>query len=167
MTIADVIREHRPTLRDFPGDELLDRAGRRIGTKSRPLAVPPAGERWAAIRTLAGAAEAPWVMEPHGAASRAWAETVCREAGFEPDVRFETDDLQAQIALVESGNAVVVLPDLMSVRRRPGVRWVELPGRPRREVFTSTRAAIAAAPQIVACRAALAAIVPREISMPS
>ena len=80
-------------------------------------------------------------------------------------MRFETDDLEAQIALVETGNAVVVLPDLMSVRRRPHVRWVELPGRPRREVFTSTRAAIAGAPQIVACRAALAAVVPAELDL--
>jgi DNA-binding transcriptional LysR family regulator len=141
----------------------LDRAP--LTTDRLRLAVPPSGERWARIRTLADAADVPWVMEPRDAASRTWTQSVCREAGFEPDVRFETDDLQAHIALVESGNAVVVLPDLMSVRRRPDVRWVDLPGRPRREVFTSTRAAIAAAPQIVACRAALAAVVPREVSL--
>lgn len=136
----------------------LDRAP--LVTDRLRLAVPPAGARWDAIGTLADAAGLPWVMEPRGAASRVWGEHVCRAAGFEPDVRFETDDLEAQIALVETGNAVVILPDLMTVRRPPHVRWVDLPGRPRRDVFTSTRAAIASAPPIVACRRALAAVVP-------
>lgn len=139
----------------------LDRAP--LVTDRLRLAVPPTGARWAAVASLADAAGLPWVMEPRGAASRQWAEQVCRQAGFEPDVRFETDDLEAQIALVETGNAVVILPDLMSVRRPPEVRWIDLDGEPRREVFTSTRAAIARAPQIVACRTALAAVVP---SMP-
>ncbi|UDY23509.1 LysR family transcriptional regulator [Nocardioides sp. Kera G14] len=139
----------------------LDRAP--LTTDRLRLAVPPHGSRWEAIDTLADAAGVPWVMEPRGAASRQWTEHLCREAGFEPDVRFETDDLEAHIALVETGNAVVVLPDLMSVRRPPAVRWVDLPGDPRREVFTSTRAAIAGAPPIVACRQALAEIVPAEL----
>ena len=39
----------------------------------------------------------PWVMEPRGAASRHFAEQLCRHAGFEPDVRFETADLQAHM----------------------------------------------------------------------
>lgn len=123
------------------------------------LAVPR-GKAWEAVKTLTDAHDRPWVMEPRGAASRAWAETTCRKAGFEPDVRFETDDLEAQIALVESGHALVILPGLMTVRRQPQVRWVDLPGSPRREVFTSTRTAIAAAPQIEACRRALVAVVP-------
>lgn len=121
------------------------------------LAVPPA---WDHVGALRDAAHLPWVMEPRGSASRTWAEAMCRQAGFEPDVRFETDDLEAHIALVETANAVVILPGLMAVRREPEVRWVDLPGRPRREVFTSTRAAIAAAPQIVACREALAKVIP-------
>ena len=60
----------------------------------------------------------PWVVEPRGAASRHFAEQTCRQAGFEPDVRFETADLQAHIALIESGNAVALIPDLMWIRRR-------------------------------------------------
>ncbi len=129
------------------------------------LAVPPAGDRWDTIHSLADAATVAWVMEPPGSASRQWLEHLCRTAGFEPDVRFETDDLEAHIALAEAGNAVVVLPDLMSVRRRPRVRWVDLPGAPRREVFTSTRATIAGAPQIVACRRALAELVPPRLTL--
>ncbi len=65
------------------------------------------------IAALADARAAAWVMEPRGTASRHWAEQLCRVAGFEPDVRFETADLQAHIRLVESGHAVALLPDLV------------------------------------------------------
>jgi DNA-binding transcriptional LysR family regulator len=129
------------------------------------LAVPPAGARWASITSLADAAQVPWTMEPEGTASRHWAEQMCRAAGFEPDVRFSTDDLEAQIALIESGNAVGILPDLMRVRRRPEVRVVELDGSPRRTVFTATRTTIRATPSITACRDALAAAVPEHLTV--
>lgn len=128
-----------------------------LTTDALRLAVPPEGATWDAIRTISDAAHVPWVMEPKGAASRHWAEQVCRSAGFEPDVRFETADLEAHVALIEGGNAVAILPGLMSVRRRPRVRVVDLPGAPRRTVFTATRAALVATPRVLACREALAA----------
>ena len=43
----------------------------------------------------------------------AGAEPSCRLAGFEPDVRFETADLQSHIRLVESENTVALLPGLV------------------------------------------------------
>ncbi len=128
------------------------------------LAVPPAGDPWDRISSVADAAELPWTMEPEGTASRHWAEQLCRRAGFEPDVRFETDDLEAQIALIENGNAVAILPDLMRVRRRPNVRVVDVDPR-RRSVFTATRTAISATPAIVACRQALASVVPEHLDV--
>lgn len=129
------------------------------------LAVPPTGAPWDDIVSVADAAKLPWTMEPAGTASRHWAEQVCRQAGFEPDVRFVTDDLEAQIALIESGNAVAILPDLMRVRRRPDVRMVDVDPR-RRSVFTATRSAISNTPAIRACREALAAVVPDHLSVP-
>lgn len=127
-----------------------------LTTDAIRLAVPPRGERWASIRRIEDAGEVPWVMEPRGAASRHWAEQMCRTAGFEPDVRFETADLQAQLALIESGNAVALIPDLMRARRAPDVRIVDLPGTPRRTVFTAGRRSTVRRPAIVACRDALA-----------
>ncbi|HEY5905750.1 MAG TPA: LysR substrate-binding domain-containing protein, partial [Actinomycetota bacterium] len=97
----------------------------------------------------------PWVLEPEGTASREWAEQLCRDAGFEPDVRFETADLMAHIRLIRSGNAVGLLPDLVWAGETPSVTLVDLPGHPQREVFTSTRHAAAARPAVVACREAL------------
>jgi DNA-binding transcriptional LysR family regulator len=123
------------------------------------LAVPPAGLPYADVRGVADAAQAPWVMEPPGAASRHFAEQVCRSAGFEPDVRYETADLQAQISLIESGNAVALLPGLLWMGRTPTVQLHDLAGGPQRTIFTSARAASARQPGVVACRAALMAVV--------
>ncbi|WBU37162.1 LysR family transcriptional regulator [Homoserinibacter sp. YIM 151385] len=95
----------------------------------------------AGIDSLEAAARLPWVMEPRGTASRHWAEQTCRVAGFEPDVRFETADLQAHIRLIEAGHAVALLPDLVWAGRAPSVHLVELAGAPRRTVFTSARRA--------------------------
>lgn len=119
------------------------------------LAVPPKAK----VATLRDAAGLAWVMEPYGAASRHFAEQACRQAGFEPDVRFETADLTAQIALIESGNAVALIPDLLWVRRPPFVRLVDLDGAPHRTVFTATRLSMAQRPSILACREALAGAV--------
>jgi DNA-binding transcriptional LysR family regulator len=122
------------------------------------LAVPP-GHEWAHIGHLADTAGAAWIVEPYGAASRHFAEQACRQAGFEPDVRFETADLTAQIGLIESGNAVALIPDLMWARRAPSVRLIRLEGAPHRTVFTAARRSMAQRPSILACRDALAGAV--------
>lgn len=112
--------------------------------------------------SLADARTAAWVMEPRGTASRHFAEQVCRTAGFEPDVRYETADLQAQIRLVESGNAVTVLPDLVWTGRTPTCRLVDLPGAPRRSIFTAQRVAGQDFPAARAFRDALERAVPAD-----
>ncbi len=108
------------------------------------------------ITTLADAAALPWVMEPEGTAARAWATQLCRAAGFEPDVRFETADLMAHIRLIRSGNAVGLLPDLVWAGESPSVSLLELPGSPHRDVFTSARRSSAERPGVSAVRDALA-----------
>lgn len=126
------------------------------------LALPPrgvsgitsAGEADAASG-LAGAKDLPWVMEPRGAASRHWAEQACRVAGFEPDVRFETADLQTHLRLIETGNAVALLPGLVHEGRATNVRLVDLPEYPQRTVFTAARAASQDHPALAAVREVL------------
>lgn len=108
------------------------------------------------IASLADAAGRPWVMEPRGTAAREWATQLCRAAGFEPDVRFETADLMTHIRLIRSGNAVGLLPDLVWAGEQPSVTLVELDGAPHRDVFTSARRSSAGRPGVAACRAALA-----------
>jgi DNA-binding transcriptional LysR family regulator len=122
------------------------------------LAVPPfaSGRASARIGSIQEAASAAWVMEPRGAASRHWAEQTCRSAGFEPDVRYETADLQAHVKLIESGNAIGLMPDLVWIGRETTVRLIDLPGNPQRRIFTSARRASAKGPAMIACRSSLA-----------
>lgn len=153
-----VVAEQYPG-RTRPQHEELDRLP--LAQDEIRLALPPepAGvldAATAADATLAEAAGRAWVMEPAGTASREWAEQLCRAAGFEPDVRFETADLMAHIRLIRSGNAVGLLPDLVWAGERPSVRLAPLPGHPQRQVFSSTRRAAAARPAVVAVREALA-----------
>ena len=124
------------------------------------LALPrsPSDPAFDAVRSLRDAAGLPWVMEPYGAASRHFAEQACRVAGFEPDVRFSTADLQTHLALVRSGNAVALVPELMLSDDDPALRLVDLDGDPRRSVFTSARATTAQRPALQACRAVLAEV---------
>ena len=98
----------------------------------------------------------PWVLEPAGTASRAWAEQLCRTAGFEPDVRFEIADLTAHVRLIHAGLAVGLLPELVWAGDRPSVDLSPLPQAPRREIFSSARRVSADAPAIRAVRRAFA-----------
>ncbi|WP_189962605.1 LysR family transcriptional regulator [Streptomyces violascens] len=107
----------------------------------------------AALRALAGH---PWVMEPEGTGARHWAMTLCRNAGFEPDVRFETTDLLLHLRLVEQKHAAAFLPDLIWNGRGPTVPLRRLPrGRRTRRIFTVVRRGSSRHPAIQACRAAL------------
>jgi DNA-binding transcriptional LysR family regulator len=148
-----VIAEEYP---DHAAPQLTGLDRMPLTTDAIRLAVPPAGAARFAVRDIRDARDAPWVMEPYGAASRHWAEQACRRAGFEPQVRFETADLQAHVRLIQTGHAVALLPDLIWQGARPSVDLVPLDGEPRRTVFTSTRLASAAHPSIVAFRDSLA-----------
>ena len=121
-----------------------------LGTDRLRLAVPADAE----VERLEDAAALPWVLEPAGAASRHWGEQRCRLAGFEPDARFATSDLQAQVRLIAAGRAAGFLNDLTE-RPAAGIRLIDLPGDPRRTIFTAARAASADGPEIAAVRAAL------------
>ncbi|MEU1784629.1 LysR substrate-binding domain-containing protein [Streptomyces sparsogenes] len=107
----------------------------------------------AALRSLA---DRPWVMEPEGTAARHWAMTLCRNAGFEPDVRFETTDLLLHLRLVEQGHAAAFLPDLVWNAQPPSVTLRPLPrGHRTRRIFTVVRRGRSRHPAILACRDAL------------
>ncbi|WP_026536434.1 LysR family transcriptional regulator [Arthrobacter sp. H14] len=146
MVIAEQYPGHAPA--HYPE---LDRT--KLTTDAIRLAAPPASLD--GITSVDDAKYMPWVMEPRGAASRHWAEQACRQAGFEPDVRFETADLQAQIRLVESGNAVAFMPDLVWSGKETTCQLLQLPSDPIRTIFTSVRLASAHRPAILAFRSVL------------
>ncbi|WP_374946862.1 LysR substrate-binding domain-containing protein [Agreia sp.] len=133
---------------------------RRLTSDAVRLAVPPLSRQVHHVASIEDAHDLPWVMEPAGAASRHWALQRCRQAGFEPDVRYETADLQAQIRLIESGNAVGLMPDLVWTGRATSCRLLELPGDARRKIFTSVRASGAQHPATLAFREVLEEVAP-------
>lgn len=122
---------------------------------------PGTPEAAGAVAALWATRDEPWVLEPAGTASRAWAEQLCRTAGFEPDVRFEVADLTAHVRLIRAGLAVGLLPELVWAGETPTVAVTPLPSAPRREIFSSTRRVSVAAPSIMAVRRALAAAAER------
>ncbi|MDP4511343.1 LysR substrate-binding domain-containing protein [Nonomuraea turcica] len=113
-------------------------------------------ERESSTASLRALAARPWAMEPEGTAARRGSMTLCRNAGFEPDVRFETTDLLLQLRLVEQGHAVALLPDLVWNGRSPTVTLQELPrGQRTRRIFTAVRQGRSRHPAIRAARRAL------------
>ncbi|WP_030607757.1 LysR substrate-binding domain-containing protein [Streptomyces sclerotialus] len=124
------------------------------GTSSdAPSGTSHAESPMAALRSLA---DHPWVMEPEGTTARHWAMTLCRDAGFEPDVRFETTDLLLHLRLVEQGHAAAFLPDLVWRGHPPTVALRKLPrGRRTRRVFTVVRRGGSRHPAVLAYRDAL------------
>jgi len=97
-------------------------------------------------------ADQPWVMEPEGNAARTWATALCRAAGFEPDVRFESADLFFHLRLAETGHAVALLPDLIWATGRPTGPVFDLPDRPERRIFVASQRANRMRPAIDAFR---------------
>ena len=127
------------------------------------LALPPGDAR----HGLAQLADQAWVMEPAGSASRHWSVELCRLAGFDPDIRYETSDILVHKRLVEMGHAAALLPDLIWFDQLPTVSLLRLPGDPHtRKLFTATQRGRGAHPAIAACRDALRQAVQRVGSTP-
>jgi DNA-binding transcriptional LysR family regulator len=95
----------------------------------------------------------PWVAEPPDTAARTWVESLCREAGFEPDIRYTTADLLVHRQLITDGHAVGILPGLLG---RSGPMLIDIPGGPHtRRILTAGRREAVGHPAIEACRQAL------------
>jgi DNA-binding transcriptional LysR family regulator len=105
---------------------------------------------------LADLAGVPWTFEAADTAVGQWARTACREAGFEPDIRYMASDLLLQIHLAETGHAASIIPGLLlAAVPHPAARIMPLPGHPRRRLTTGVRAGAARHPAIRAFREAL------------
>jgi DNA-binding transcriptional LysR family regulator len=138
MVVAEQYPAHAAP--HHPGLDKVD-----LTTDAIRLAVPPRGmlAGQVDVSSIAEARDLPWVMEPHGAASRHFAE------------QLQTADLQAQIRLIASGNAVGLMPDLVWAGGESTCRLVELPDKPRRTIFTSVRRSGTRYPAVSAFRSAL------------
>jgi len=107
----------------------------------------------AAASILAGYADHRWVAGCDRCQDAL--RTLCRAAGFSPDIAVSTDDYVAAQALVAAGLGVAILPELaLRALRHPGVSATRLPGT-RRQVLTTT---YGAPPESQAATALLAAL---------
>lgn len=114
-----------------------------------------AGRPWS-VSDLAALRDRPWIMEPPEVASRQWATALCHQAGFEPDLRFESADVLLHVRMVEQEHAVAFLPDLVWAGRQPTVHLIGLPpGRTTRRIVTLCRTGANRKPAVVAFRKAL------------
>jgi DNA-binding transcriptional LysR family regulator len=162
-------------LEEYPGHPQL----RRPELDYRELATDPmrlAQRASASPRALADLAGHSWILEPPGTAARHWATAVCRAAGFEPDVRYQSTDLLLHLRLVRTGHAVALLPALLSATPAdadppgpaltqadpastpadPAIHLSDLPGSPARRIYAATRRGASQQPALAAVRAALA-----------
>ncbi|BEH75926.1 MULTISPECIES: LysR family transcriptional regulator [Mycobacterium] len=143
---------------EYPGGPLppspsLDRVDLR--TDELFLAMPRIGP-WSDATTLSDLEYASWALDPEPTVPGRWARSVCRAAGFEPDVRFDGVDLLVHLQMVQAGLAVAILPALLGQDRMRGVRLAPLPASPKRQLFTLTRTSRTSHPAVVAFRTALA-----------
>jgi DNA-binding transcriptional LysR family regulator len=125
------------------------------GLESHTLCEDPIRLAAARPTLLVDLADRPWVMEPDDTMPGQWALSQCRQAGFEPNVRYTSTDLTFHARLIEQEMAVGFLPDLLWHDRPARVALTELADHPTRRVFTATRQGGRTHPFIRAARAAL------------
>ncbi len=157
------VRDHDVVLAEaYPGHPLALLPGLEYLPLHRdPLRLAvPAGWSSGAAQALLDMAGRPWVMEPHGSPARVWATSVCRSAGFEPDVRFESTDVLFHARLAATGHAVAFLPELSGTTPGTTPELHDLPGGPARDLVVAVRRGSARHPAHLAVLAALRASLP-------
>ncbi|MFW0185031.1 LysR family transcriptional regulator [Rothia sp. CCM 9418] len=107
--------------------------------------------------TLTEAKSLPWVFEREHNTSRIWGINQCRQAGFEPQVRYSIEDLLTHVRLAEQGYAAAILPGFVtsSTHHKTSIKLICLPEHPERQIFTASRIDSAGQPNIAMVRRAL------------
>ena len=112
------------------------------------LAVP---RSWGVGRVdaLADLADRPWIAEPDANPSARAFLRVCRDAGFEPEIRYRTDDFHVMEALVAKGLGAAVVTVMSSSGSTDAVELLPMPGEALvRHVYTATRHVEIARPKV-------------------
>ncbi len=156
---------------EFPGLPLRMMEGLEFDEVCRDpllLAVPDAWTFGRDAPELRDLASMPWVVETEDSPAHDWALRVCRVAGFEPRIRYRSDDVLLHVRLVEAGRAAALLPELV---RRCGfstLRLRPLPGVPQaRRIFTVVRAGSSSHPAVRRVRSGLRAAAMPDRSGPA
>ncbi|MEX2423722.1 MAG: LysR substrate-binding domain-containing protein [Acidimicrobiia bacterium] len=106
------------------------------------------------VRSMVDARDEMWVVAPTSTDCGKNVRNLCADAGFEPDVRFHSDDNEVTLSVVAAGLAVGILPRLGVIRPPDGVRLILLRGATR-AVYANTRPGTMGRPAIAAVMSAL------------
>lgn len=136
---------------EYPGAPISPVTGvtvERLTTDPMLLATPAGSDLTAIEQT----ADEPWAMEPDDARAGTWARAVCRAAGFEPRVTYETSDVLLHRQLVHRGLATALLPQLALTADTPatGINLTTLNGHPQRTIMLAFRTGSSTNPAITA-----------------
>lgn len=129
---------------------------RELRTDPMVVTVPGdwSGPRRPSLRQLA---EADWVMPPDDAACGLAVRTACRSVGFEPRVRWTSDDMLVLARAVASGHGIAVLPKLSVADEVTGVQVLALrEPRLERRLTAVVRGSVSSRPTVAAVLDALA-----------
>jgi DNA-binding transcriptional LysR family regulator len=103
----------------------------------------PRGHREAKRRAvpLDTLADEPWITSTARSSCHEFVSRACRASGFEPDIRFESDDHGVWQGLVAAGVGVALAPDLALENLHPGVEARPVALHPlKRRIYTAHRA---------------------------
>jgi molybdate transport repressor ModE-like protein len=118
--------------------------------------------------TLTSLAHHDWVMPPEDAACGHAVRSACRAAGFEPRVRWDTDDMLLLVTAVAAGHGVAVLPRLSVATQVASVDVWTLREPPlRRRLVAVVRPSAQARPVVQAVLAALRVAAGRLMPAPA
>ena len=120
----------------------------------------PQGWPGPARPALAALAAERWVMPPDDAACGQAVRSACRAAGFEPDVRWTTDDMLVLARAVGAGHGIAILPR-RSVAEDAAAVTVRALGTPQlaRRLTAVGRASVLARPAVAAVSSAVSCAV--------
>ena len=141
----------RPSPPGVDREDLLVEAVRLLMPPSHPGA---ASGGPVPVATLAGEA---WAAAHVGGGQAAYLRHVCTtHGGFEPQIRHRGDEFMILVALVSSGHALTLLPDLVDAESIAPVAVRSIAeAELTRTVFTAARESAVARPSVAAVRAAL------------
>ena len=100
---------------------------------------------------LADLSDEIWVLGAVGGACHEVSLAACTAAGFAPNIRHQTNDWNAVLALVAAGAGVALIPDLaLAPHRYEGIvlRPVSEPQRPMRHIYAAVRAGAERSPAV-------------------
>lgn len=146
---VDLAVAHDWDIAPLPAPEGLERAV--IGDDRCDVLVPD-GHRLAGRKSLvrADVAQERWICQPPGSVCHEWLVRTLREAGTEPDMAYQVSEYRTQVALVEAGLGIALVPRLGRGPIPQGVDVLWLEPAPVRRLYALWRAGTSRRPSIAA-----------------